>query len=272
MKRLIIFSLLFAMYASAFAGNAEKIITEERSAPAFHKIEINGSVDVVYSQESNVSIKVKGKEDEVAKVITHVDDGVLNVDFKNGGSWFSITGDLVVYATSPSLEAIKIDGSGDFEADNMIEGESFKIGIYGSGDCECDLDVQNLKLKSHGSGDVEFEGVKNSLNMTLNGSGDVEAEELDLISGNVSQYGSGDVSLEGYCREFQLKQSGSGDCQARDLTVKNVKIRKSGSGDAVLTVKNSIEVKSSGSGDTHCYGNPLSVKESVSGSGELFIK
>lgn len=272
MKRLIIFSLLFTTYALVFAGNAGKIITEERSVPRFHKIEINGSVDVVYAQESNVSIKVKGKKDEVAKVITHVDDGVLNVDYKNGDSWFSTTGDLVVYAASPSLDGIKISGSGDFEADNKIEGESFEIGIYGSGDCECDMNVQNLKLKSHGSGDVEFEGVKNSLDMTLNGSGDVEAEELDLINGNVSQYGSGDVTLEGYCREFQLKQSGSGDCQARDLTVKNVKIRKSGSGDAVLTVKNSIEVKSSGSGDTHCYGNPSSVKESVSGSGELYIK
>ncbi|MCF8308321.1 MAG: DUF2807 domain-containing protein [Bacteroidales bacterium] len=272
MKRIIIFSLLLIAYSGTFASTSGKNITEERTVPEFTEILIKGSVDVVYTQDKSVQIEVKGKKDEVKNVITHVENKVLTVDYKNGSSWFSSTGDLVVYASSPQLTKVKIAGSGDFKTKNTLEGDNFELSIYGSGDGNCNLDVRDFRLKVHGSGDVQFQGVKNTAQVTVNGSGDAQGNNLDLIEGTFRQHGSGDLQLSGYCRDFSLRQSGSGDCHAKDLSIKNANIQKSGSGDATLTVNNKLVVDSSGSGDTHCFGTPSSVNESTDGSGELHIK
>lgn len=272
MKRLIIFALVLIAYSASFAGNSSNRVIEERTVPEFNEIIIQGSVDVIFTQDNAVKVKVEGESDKIKNVITHVDNKVLKVDYKNGSSWFSSSGKLVVYATSPDLKKVKISGSGDFEIKNTLEGKTFELGIYGSGDSKGDFEVEDFTLKVQGSGDVNLDGVKNSINITSNGSGDVKAQDLELAEGRVNQYGSGDVLLEGNCMELSLKQSGSGDCHAKQLTVENADVKKSGSGDAILTVKNRLNIETSGSGDTHCYGNPSSVKQSVNGSGDLHIK
>lgn len=271
MRNTLIITFLLALFATT-GLMAEEIITEERSVPDFTKIEIQGSVDVVYTQGSSVQVKVKGESKEVAQVITKVQNSTLIVDYRNNRTWFSGTSDLVVFAKSPVLTSVKIAGSGDFETENRVKGDKFSLAVHGSGDSQCRLDADDLEVKVHGSGDVSFSGVNNRMHITVNGSGDVDGEDINLEEATIKQYGSGDVKVEGTARNLNLSQSGSGDCHARHLEAENAEIRKSGSGDAIITARKRISVQSSGSGDTHCYGNPSSVEESVSGSGELYIK
>lgn len=271
MRNTFIITLLLGIFTTT-GVMAEEIITEERSVPDFNKIEIQGSVDVIYIQGQSVQVKIEGERKEVENVITKVTNNKLIVDYKNNRSWFSGTSDLVVYAQTRELTAVKIDGSGDFETENRVKGKAFSIAIHGSGDSYCKLDVDNVEVKVHGSGDISFSGVNNRMHITVNGSGDVEGDNLDLQQATIKQYGSGDVKVEGTAGTLILNQSGSGDCHARPMEADIAEIRKSGSGDAFITTRKKVSVQSSESGDTHCYGSPSSVKESVSGSGELFIK
>lgn len=258
----------------AFAAIADKRVKEERKTSNFNTIAIKSSTDVYFTQAEEFRIVVMAEQDEIDKIITKVVDNQLIVDSKRNTriSWNTNSHSPVVLVFAPSLTAVHISGSGDFETDGELKEDDFELKVNGSGDFEARLDVENMSIHISGSGDCEFSGVNHSLRVSINGSGDVEGTDLNLNKLKVEQYGSGDIELSGKTEELYLKQSGSGDYDGRNIQATTARVSKSGSGDAFLYCAEALDVNSSGSGDTYVYGNPTKVRESTHGSGDLYIK
>ncbi len=251
---------------SGVKGNG-KVVTKERTVSDFSGIKISCSADVFLKQGKGNAISVRTDENLQDMIETEVRKGMLHIDVDGNIRNVEV---LEVYVTVNNLEKVVINGSGDVESENTIEGMDFEIYINGSGDVELDLDVKSLETEINGSGDVEVSGVQGNFELLVAGSGDFSAEDLRLSECHVRINGSGDVKLEGSADQLFINQSASGDVNMYSLTAGDVEATASGSGDIVVYVTGRLKARLSGSGDLTYKGDPTSVDVSASGSGEVY--
>lgn len=204
----------------------------------FDRIQEEGSMDIVYIQDSSCSVRIVGPEDRVRNVTAKVSRGTLVLSEHDHHQvyvdLFSYDRGLTAYISSPNLLGVGLSGSGDFSAKGKI-------------------DTDDLEIALKGSGDADFgEIICDRLQASLSGSGDLKISRLAASTLFVDGSGSGDVSL-GKVRSWK------------------VLVDLSGSGDASLALDHGGEVgvTLSGSGDLTLKGNWNHLQQRVTGSGEV---
>lgn len=106
--------------------------------------------------------------------------------------------------------------------------------------------------------------------VNVSGSGNVSSDgdlNLDVLSIRVS--GSGNVSLAGSVDEQTAVVSGSGEVSNYNMSSRQTTATVSGSGAVRVTATETLNATVSGSGDIRYRGNPATVNQSVSGSGQV---
>ena len=223
-------------------------VTEVRQLAGFEEIEISGSPSVCYTQADSFSVCVKGTNEAVGNLLTEVDGKTLSIRNRGKIKLVNISFDdnnsLTVYVTSPDLTSIRLNGSGDFEAQGRVDTDKMDIVLRGSGDIDmkdiicdrCDveligsgdislgsLDAVEASATLVGSGDVSLGllHVKDT-HLSLKGSGDINADFKEGCGAVECELrGSGDISLKGAVKKFNQHKSGSGDIDVDRLTVLN---------------------------------------------------
>lgn len=230
MKNLIFLlaaSLIF-MSCDSISGNG-KVRDENRDISEIQTVKTSGSIDVEIKEGNNYSLVVENDENLLPYIITEVNNGVLNIHYKNGYSIMNDHAKAIV--TAPSLNKLVTSGSGDISSNGTIKSN------------------QQLEINTSGSGDV---------NATV-----------DAPSVKVTGSGSGDISLSGRTKDFECKISGSGDVKCGNLKSENAAINVAGSSDVHVFASVSLKVNVTGSGDVTYSGNPASPEIHIAGSGTV---
>ena len=221
-------------------------LTEVRPLKGFEEIEISGSPRVCYTQADSFSVRINGTREAIDNILTDVNDKTLTIRNRGKISLVNISFNdesLTVYVTSPDLTAIRLNGSGDFEASGRVDTDRMDIVLRGSGDIDMqdiicdhcdveligsgDIDVASLDAVETsatliGSGDLSL-GLKRVKDTTLSlkGSGDIDAEFKEGCGAvNCELRGSGDITLKGSVHKFDSHKYGSGDINVDQLNVK----------------------------------------------------
>ena len=80
---------------------------------------------------------------------------------------------------------------------------------------------------------------------------------------------TGQFSLKGRCKDFEMKLCGSGELKAKELKVNNAHIIQKSIGDGYITVTDTLEVRSAGSGHIYYFGQPQEIIFNQQASGGL---
>jgi hypothetical protein len=230
MKNLLILLVASTCFIScaSVSGNGN-VRDENRDISDIHSVKSSGSIDVEIKSGNTYSLVVENDENLLQYVITDVDNGVLNIHYKNG---YSIRNDHAkVIVTAPSLDKLVSSGSANINSNGVIRSSN------------------EITISTSGSGDLNL--------------------QLDAPSIEATSSGSGDISLSGRTKDFQCKVSGSGDIKCADLKSENASIRVSGSSDVHVFASVSLKVNVSGSGDVYYGGNPTSPQIHIAGSGTV---
>ena len=143
--------------------------TQTRSVPAFDRVEVRGSADVVVHRGVSRTLTVAGGEHRVDDVVTRVQSGTLIVEDRGSSDTLDLSGDqLTVTVSTPRLTEARITGSGDL---GDVVTRAAKVNISGSGDADVHA-VRTLDAVVSGSGDVQYTGDPR-LSQDVTGSGDV---------------------------------------------------------------------------------------------------
>lgn len=220
---------------ATLTARADDASEEMRSVESFTRIRNKGSFEVNVSVGPEQSVKVTADSDIIEHVETEVRGTTLHIKLEDRDNWrgYRNIEVLRVDITVPTLEAVRVDGSGDFEV-RGVEGGDFSAQVNGSGD----IDLINTKA--------------DRLSMDVKGSGDIEAS--------------------GSCTTLEVEVKGSGDVSARDMACESGDIGIMGSGDVDVTLTASVDVGIMGSGDVTVYGKPEKVKTRSMGSGEVTLR
>ncbi|MFN0245212.1 MAG: head GIN domain-containing protein [Planctomycetota bacterium] len=177
----------FAEKGSGVAGR------ETRTVPAFDKIAIGGSADVVVTIGTPQSVTVACDDNLLARVRTEVDDGELSIELANGS--YQFRHDLTVTIVVPQLRAVEIRGSGDLVATGIDEAE-FRGGIRGSGELRASGRAERAVVEIRGSGGARLADLSaRTVEVSIAGSGEVETAAVESLS--VEIRGSGEVRYRG---------------------------------------------------------------------------
>jgi len=217
-------------------------IVDVRKHRGFERIEISGSPNVVYFQADTFGVRLEGPEKMVDNMVTEVKDRTLfvynkgRVDLKVGFinlNWGD-KDDVTVYVSSPDLVGVRVNGSGDFVSNNLLDTDVMNIVLRGSGDVSFeDIICDACTTELVGSGDININHLDaRTSTAVLVGSGDIKINEANVLETDLSLRGSGDISVnfEEGCQSAQCQLSGSGDIELSG-TLTHFDCKKKGSGD-----------------------------------------
>jgi len=159
----------------------------------FQMLVLQGSIDLRIVPGTEQHIEVEAQSNLAALLSTSVENGVWTITTEE---CFRAKGPFVVHLTTPGLEAITVQGSGDITSLEALYGEELELRVQGSGDMRLELQVERLRTIVQGSGDVALSGSAENVDVRVQGSGDVRATELAATDVKVSVMGSGDVAVQ----------------------------------------------------------------------------
>lgn len=221
-------SCISGFNGDSLSGNGN-IKTETRNVGNFNAIKSSGSIDIEITSGDTYSVSVEDDENILPVIITEVENGTLNVTYKDNTS---INNDHAkVYIQTPSLEKVISSGSANIIIIDAIKNNN------------------QIEVSVSGSGNIE---------------GGVDAPKI-----NASIGGSGNINLKGRTKDFEAKVSGSGDLDCSGLQSENTTVSVSGSGNAHVFASVHLTARASGSGDVRYRGNPSSPEIHSSGSGSV---
>jgi hypothetical protein len=219
---------------------------ESRDVAAFERIVVTGQTDVTVAR-GDTAVTVRGDDNLLSDVVTEVNDGTLRISERRA---LDPRAGLLVEVTAPRLDGAAVQGSGDFTANDVTDG-AFTATVSGSGN----LTVAGI------TGDM--------LTVGASGSGNLTAEDVDTQRVTADVEGSGDLRISGAAQQVGLTVSGSGVADLDGLAASQVTVVASGSGDANVRASDVLDATASGSGNVNYAGDPVTVRERSTGSGDV---
>ena len=205
---LAIIAIISALFASCTIRkidkdeeHSDKMTTKDIDAKDFNKIQVAGSADVEFTQDSTYRVSLDGDEETLSKVEVTVSNGTLVIKNKTKKVGINNNRDYKVYVSAPELIGIDINGAGKFEADSIAT-KSFDAEINGAGKvkiehltCENCSSVVNGEIT--GAGQIELEDVTaNAVNIKVTGAGQIDIEENNVEKSVFSVSGAGQIEGE----------------------------------------------------------------------------
>jgi Putative auto-transporter adhesin, head GIN domain len=233
----IVLAALATVAVVSFARHAPtgELVREDRPATGFHRLEIDGQVEVTLVQGAAEGVTVEAPASMLQRVRTEVRDGTLFIDAaeqRRIWRWFSgRRGSRTPRITVNLREVDRIEAAGavTVAADSLKAGE-LRLDLAGA----CSLKIRDLQATT----------------LRLDGSGAIKAD----VAGKVLRQ--------------RIDLSGAGSYKASKLASDEAVIEVSGAGKAVVNAANSLEVDISGAGAVEYLGDPK-VKQSISGIGKV---
>ncbi|MDK2125068.1 head GIN domain-containing protein [Parachitinimonas caeni] len=243
-------------------GDSE-VKQEKRQLAEFDSIESKGPVDVTVEIGDAQSVIVEGNPKYLSQITTEVNGKTLKVGLE--GVVVNSRNNLVVRVVMPRLNALSHLGSGDVLLKGL-KGDLLAVNTTGSGDITLAGQLKQLNVEMTGSGDLDGKGLALAGVMAnLRGSGSMELGALDAEKAEYELLGSGDITTVGKTKQLKINLQGSGTVDAGGLQADSANLSLTGSGDIQAAVKNSVEARSTGSGEISIAGNPAERKTSGKG-------
>jgi len=210
------------------------VATEQRGVPAFSRIRVDGTADVLLVQGTEHSVTVEASARSLRDIRTEVSDGTLMIQSSERHRWWSrllgrASRSPRIVVTFRNLEAIVAAGTVTIRSD--------------------ELKLDRLAISASGAATLKLAGLEAKA-FVFDGSGAIKAD----VGGRVA--------------EQSISISGAGDYRAPGLASQQARIAVSGAGRVVVNAAKTLDVEISGAGTVDYLGNP-EVTKKVSGAGRV---
>ena len=204
-----------------FAEGNGNIVTRDFDVTAFDEINMILPATINYTVADDYSCRVTLDENLFECLDIQVKHDCLNL--KHDKRYDNINlkpTKFVIEITAPTIEEIRLVGSGDFCFVTPLEAEKLKVSTAGSGDVvfEENVKVQDLDMSIAGSGDAIFKETAtiHDFAMSIAGSGKLKCKHFVADHANLSVAGSGDMEIEsGMVKSAKVSVAGSGSIETR---------------------------------------------------------
>ncbi|HLO81623.1 MAG TPA: head GIN domain-containing protein [Chitinophagaceae bacterium] len=188
---------------------------ETRKVESFHGVSVSGAIELYVSQGPQAVAVSAASQEDVDKIITEVEDGILKIRFKDKKSWWSdqwnTTGrKFKAYVSAEQLDYLAQSGSGNIRIEGTLKSPELNFEVSGSGNIYGDIQTKDLKVRASGSSNIKLSGTASNAEFSCSGSGNINAPGLNTDICEVNMSGSGNAELT-VNKELSATISGSGN-------------------------------------------------------------
>jgi hypothetical protein len=223
-------NILLTSCVDCIEGN-DRIVEQERvfNNLYFDEVINNGNFYVEIIQSNHYKVSVKADDNVLPYINTYIQGTKIVIESKSG-KCYNTTKTPTVYLSTPALNYVELNGSGEIYCDQWIDNTlELDMELSGSGNIFFnDLNVKRLNANISGSGTIDLSGTAETGDLAISGSGKIKAfsflqnQSLATISGSGNIYtffydlldvvisGSGNVFYKGDSRYAKWKITGSG--------------------------------------------------------------
>lgn len=202
----LLLTCLCAPAPAADGADSGGRVSQIRDIGDFSKIKLSGSPDLHITVGPATSVEVIAEEDVLPLIVTETEGNTLKIHPEKS---FRSRRGVDVRITTPALDAVSINGSGDVQVTG-IRSDEFVISINGSGDAKLNGTTGTLVVQINGSGDVHAGELKaTDTRVRIRGSGDASVQASNSLDASVN--GSGDVACFGNPARVEKSVRGSGE-------------------------------------------------------------
>jgi hypothetical protein len=214
-----------------FVRGVGPAIEQELILSDFTKIDLKSSFNAIISQGPVQKVVAVGNENIIERLNTNVTDQQWDMNF-DMGCYSNF--ELIIYITVPSIEEVKLSGSGNIEMMDFNQDNDLVVTIRGSG------------------------------NFALNNFESSENLEANLMSSGIFT-----ANKEVNCfKTLSVNTSGSGNFKGFLIKAKKCIVKSTGSGKCFVYAEEKLDASILGSGDIEYKGNPI-IDIIDNGSGNL---
>ena len=197
------------------------VVEQDIELPSFSAIEAKGAVRIVFTQDSALSVRIRGNEKCIADYKFVVKNDELKVGPKDfSGSVNKRTPAVTIFVAAPNLSEIAFYGVGQLDMpDAVVLPRSLEIELQGAGEVSIeDLTAEELDIQISGAGkcNIAKATTAGDIEIEVNGAGEVNAnvfcQEL-----SVELNGAGNAVLSGECKSFSCEQNGASKIDTSNL-------------------------------------------------------
>ena len=207
----------------AVAGSGD-VTSENRSVPAFDRIEIGGEYEVLVRVGAGPSIVLEGDDNLLPLVRTEVRNGTLHIESEKD---LRPRDEIRIDVGVETLNAIQSGGSSDV-AVRDVRSSAFDVGVSGSSEVVANGEFGDLSASISGSGEIHMNGTADAIDGKVSGSGELDLLEVRARSARIEVSGSGDATVQVSDR-LDASVSGSGDVRYRGQPAIDMDVSGSGS-------------------------------------------
>ncbi|MEM6800193.1 MAG: head GIN domain-containing protein [Bacteroidota bacterium] len=162
----------------------------------FHSIELNGSYQVVLTQEDFKEVLIEAPEQVHDAIEVKVQRGVLvfRLDTKN-----AIFKKTKIYISNSEFRSIHIKGAAHVWSKTGVRGEYLDLLTSGAGELDLEVEVDDLVAEIHGAGSIKLRGEAETSKMNIDGAGGIKAFALEVDDLEVELNGAGTAQV--YARD-----------------------------------------------------------------------
>jgi len=201
-----------SIISDAITGSSHPA-TENRDTGAFSSIQVDGSASVDVTIGSTTAVTLTTDDNILPVIETKVSGDELHIS--SSKSYTTRIG-LKVKITTPTLNGVAVNGSGDFHAIGLDTG-TFSLAIMGSSSASLSGKAQTFEVNLSGSGSIQaHELIAKNVDLVISGTGSANVYATDSLDATVS--GTGNVRYSGNPAQVHQNVSGTGSIKSDSST------------------------------------------------------
>jgi hypothetical protein len=184
--------------------------SQPRTLPAFHAIDLVGTMQIEVAAGQTQSVQLVGDSPAFDRVLTTVKDGTLIVDTKlERNNHYR----LKLIVSVPDVSKLVVEGTGSMKVTG-IANNRLAIDLPGTGEIKVDGSTGDLKISVDGTGDISARKLNaKSATVSMAGTGAATITATESVDATVT--GTGSIDIDGHPANVHKHVTGVGSIHVR---------------------------------------------------------
>ncbi|HEY3389909.1 MAG TPA: head GIN domain-containing protein [Prolixibacteraceae bacterium] len=198
---------------------------QTRQISGFHGISVSSGIDLYLTQKNVEEVFVEAKSDELDKIITEVEGGILKIYMKDK-SWPHIGWNnepRKVYVSFKTLDKLHASAGSDVNSLSVLKLDNLDLDVSSGSDVKLELDTRDLRVQSSSGSDVSLKGKADVAAVSASSGSDIIAGDLEIKKCSAHVSSGSDINIR-VTEEINAEASSGGDITySGNPKVKNIK-------------------------------------------------
>ena len=208
---------------------------QTRQLTGFHGVSVSSGIDLYLTQKNVEEVFVEADSDDLEKIITKVEDGILKIYIKDK-SWWGIGWNnrpRKVYVSFINLDKLHASAGSDVKAESRFKLDKLDLDVSSGSDVKLELEANEVTVGTSSGSDISLKGKATTIHADASSGSDLDAGDLETkkctasvssgsdIKVNVTEEliadasSGGDITYSGNPKIKNINKSSGGDVNAR---------------------------------------------------------